>query len=477
MKPSRREWSIWFGVAALVVATRLMTSVHYIADPDSLRFALGLIDFDLTSLQPHFPGYPVFIGLARLVALAGLPMGTTFALVGSIATLVLIAGFLGLNRTRIASREGILATFLITFSPMIWLMANRYMPDLLGAAVALAAVVLLVRDDYRSREGLLLGIGLVGLLCGIRLSYAPLLLLPFIVGFIRIDRKITAAVVFTLGLLVWFVPMVLDTGFEGLVDAARAQTTGHFTDFGGTIETTPGLDDRRVAVIEAIVADGLGGYWSGRHPVTLPALIGLVVLFARGVWEIFFREPEGLLIVVLSMAVYLGWILLYQNVIYQPRHVLPLLPILLSPVWAGGVTLMKSTAVGRLVVVATLASLALSSIVPALQQREPTAIARVADYLRPMSDTSRTIRSTPLVCWFLATNGVTGTCDTADIADLTAARGSEPSSRPDFVVGWLLSTEEIGYYRRRTFHHNPYVNSIWPELPVYTRLETDGDGR
>lgn len=458
-------------MAALVVATRLMTSVHYIADPDSLRFALGLIEFDLASLQPHFPGYPVFIGLARLVAITGLSMGTTFALVGSIATLILIGGFLGLNRTRIASPEGILAMFLITFSPMIWLMADRYMPDLLGAAVALVAIVLLVRDDYRSRGGLLLGIGLVGLLCGIRLSYAPLLLLPVIVGFIRVDRKIAAAGVFALGLLVWFVPMVLDTGFEGLVDAARTQTAGHFTDFGGTIETTPDLDDRRVAVIEAIVADGLGGYWSGRHPVTLLTLIGLVVLFARGVWEIFFREPEGLLIVVLSIAVYLAWILLYQNVIYQPRHVLPLLPIFLSPVWAGGVALLRGNVVGRLFVVATLAAIALSSIVPALQQREPTAIARVAEYLRADSDESMTIRSTPLVCWFLATNGVAGACDTAGVADSTN-RGD----RPDFVVGWLLSADEHEYYQRRPFHHNPYVNSIWPELPVYTRLETDGDG-
>ena len=475
MIQSRREWIVWGGVTAIIVATRLITAVHYIADPDSLRFALGLVDYDLTALQPHFPGYPVYVGFAKAVAATGLSIGLTFSLLGSVATLLLIAAFVALVRTRITSPEGLFAAFLITFTPMIWLMGNRYMPDLLGAGVALAAVVLLVRDDYRSRSGLLFGIFLVGLLAGIRLSYVPLVLLPFLVGFIRIDRKVAAIGMFALGVLIWFIPLLIDTGPAELIAAGEAQTEGHFTDFGGTIETAPGLDDRRLAVIEAIVADGFGGYWNGRHPVTLLALVGLIILSARGVWSIFFREPEGLLIVVLSISVYIGWILLYQNVIYQPRHVLPLLPILLAPVWAGGVALLRGGIPGRVVVICTMGALSFIAIVQAVQQREPTAIAQVADHLRSQTNESTVLRSTPLVCWFLASTGVAGECDTSLFATGASGPPGEPLERPEYVVGWLLGPDEAEDYVGRSFYHNPYVNAIWPELPVYRRVETEGE--
>ena len=35
-------------------------------DIDSINFALGVADFDVAKHQPHPPGYPVFIALAKL---------------------------------------------------------------------------------------------------------------------------------------------------------------------------------------------------------------------------------------------------------------------------------------------------------------------------------------------------------------------------------------------------------------------------
>lgn len=465
-RSSMRRWSGWGLALVAIVATRLLTPINYIADPDSLRFALGLIEFDVAALQPHFPGYPVFIGLAKLIALSGLPIGITFALVGSIASLLLLYGFLLLVRTDIDRPEGLLALYLVLFTPMIWLMATRYMPDLLGAAVALLATALLVRNDYQSPRLLALGALLTGILCGIRLSYLPLLLLPMLVASMRAERKGPVLAALLLGVLLWFVPMVLDTGLPELWEAGLSQSVGHFSEFGGTVETAPGLDARRLAIIEGVVADGLGGYWQGRHPVTVLTLIGLVILFARGVWYLFEREPEGLLIVVFSLTVYTGWILLYQNVLYQPRHVLPLLPFLLAPVWAGGVVLLQRGIAGRLLVVATLAALAISGTVPALQQTEPTAIARAAEVLRsaPAAETTPRLRSTPLLCWLLTTTGVAVECEPVDAV-------SEGSDRPEYVVGWFLSEEERPEYRRLTFRHNPYVNAIWPEVPLWIRRD------
>ena len=37
------------------------STIYYIEDLDSLRFALSMIDYDVAKLQPHFPAYPVFL--------------------------------------------------------------------------------------------------------------------------------------------------------------------------------------------------------------------------------------------------------------------------------------------------------------------------------------------------------------------------------------------------------------------------------
>ena len=47
--------------------SRVLTTIYYIEDTDSLRFALSINDYDLTKLQPHFPGYPIYCFLAKVL--------------------------------------------------------------------------------------------------------------------------------------------------------------------------------------------------------------------------------------------------------------------------------------------------------------------------------------------------------------------------------------------------------------------------
>ncbi len=458
----------WLILAIVTIATRLLTRISYAADPDSLRFAHGLVDFDVAALQPHFPGYPLFIGLAKLLAIPGWDASITFALVGSVATLILIWGFLQLVETELWSPEGMLGALLILLTPMIWLMSVRYMPDLLGTAVAVSAAALLVRRDYQRESLLLLGIAMTGLLAGIRLSYLPLLIIPLLIGLIRAPRKIRAISVLLLSLLLWLVPLILDTGGSALVTAAELQSSGHFTDFGGTIGTIPDLEMRRVALLQGVIADGFGGFWEGRHPMTLMLILGLLALFGRGSWWIFSRDIDGLLTIGVTMVVYTGWILLFQNIVYQPRHVLPLLPFLIAPVWAGARVLLRQGSVGSIATSLLLGLLALVTITLALQQTRPTAIAQVAEYLRDDLPKEGIVSSTGLINWQLAASGVN-----ARFVDVDSHRDSEGST-PDVVVGWFLEESEQGEYEVRRFFHNPYVNRIWPEIPVWRR-SADGD--
>ena len=68
-----------------------MSSIYYIEDIDSLRFALSIFDrYSLKDLQPHFPGYPVFCFLGSLIYMVTGSLANTFSIIGSMATFIII---------------------------------------------------------------------------------------------------------------------------------------------------------------------------------------------------------------------------------------------------------------------------------------------------------------------------------------------------------------------------------------------------
>lgn len=171
-------------VFLLCLAVRLATTIRHIEDADSLRFALGVLDFDVTRLQPQFPGYAAFMGAAKLLyALTG-GYAIAFSLLGGAGLFVLVHYALALTGWRFRTPRGLLLAALFVFNPMLWLLGNRYMSDLSGAACLLAAFYHLTRDASgpAGRRHAAAGFFLAGLLTGWRLSFAPFLLLPLIAG-------------------------------------------------------------------------------------------------------------------------------------------------------------------------------------------------------------------------------------------------------------------------------------------------------
>jgi hypothetical protein len=286
---------IYIGLFAACVVSRLLTTIYYIEDTDSLRFALSVYDeFDVASLQPHFPGSPVFWAAARLFYWMTGSFAFAFSLVGGLATFAVVYFCVRLAGRDPLSPDGLAIAFLLFFNPMIWLMGNRYMPDLMGLGLALAALASLTAvkplgapaalpalsasTSLRtgilagSFNGLLAGI-LTGLLAGTRLSYVPLLLPAYLMRLRRQPLQLTAWTL--LGTAIWFIPMLADTGRDALVTSASQQTEGHFTEFGGTVETNPNLLVRTTRVAEGVWADGYGAWWPDRHWLTAVVAAGL----------------------------------------------------------------------------------------------------------------------------------------------------------------------------------------------------------
>jgi len=62
-----RNILVVFGLVSLCLLSRLIFFAPYLEDWDGVDFALALRHYDLSTYQPHFPGYPVYIALGHLV--------------------------------------------------------------------------------------------------------------------------------------------------------------------------------------------------------------------------------------------------------------------------------------------------------------------------------------------------------------------------------------------------------------------------
>jgi hypothetical protein len=148
-------------VAALFFCLHLAWLPGHLEDIDSINFALGMRHYDVAAHQPHPPGYPLFIAIARMLAVAVSPLAPDPATRDAIAMAVL-AGLSGaavvllLYRILRALRDdphagaaattpAVLAVVLVAATPLFWVTASRPLSDMPGLAGALACQWLLLR--------------------------------------------------------------------------------------------------------------------------------------------------------------------------------------------------------------------------------------------------------------------------------------------------------------------------------------------
>lgn len=464
---SFHTWRVQVILLMLCVGTRALTSLHYIADPDSLRFALAARDFDLANLQPHFPGYPVFCFLLQvLTALTG-KFSLAFSLIGGLSTFAIIHYLVKLVRWAGWNIHPWLIAGSVFFNPMLWIMGNRYMPDLAGLALTVAGCALFIKAKESDKAALGL-MFITGLLAGTRLSYLPVLLLPVLWSLFKGREPVKQVIAGLSGVLVWLVPMIIDTGWNDLIAVATTHTHGHFNDWGGTIETESSYGTRAIVFMQSIVADGLGGYWPGRNISTLAVSVllfaGIIAAVIKLRVEKAFSGARNKLLLA-SILLYSLWAYLFQNIIYNPRHIMPLIPALLL-IAAAGYTAAEHRS--RLLIAAGIAFIAMYAAVTfalVRQHIQPGAIARVSEDMRSTCDSSTVIVSTELINYYLSGTGVK--CDKIDIAS-TMDDLSEALNKYDRVI--TIGNFELNYLgtpaSRQTYYHNPYVNRIWAEISV-----------
>ena len=461
----------YFLVFLLCIISRLATSVYYIEDIDSLRFALSIYEYDLAKIQPHFPGYPVFCFIVKGIYFFTNSLSQSFSIIGGFSVFIIILYCSKIFSTTLNSSLGVFLSSIIFFNPLIWLMSNRYMPDLFGLAIACMIICLLIRYD-NSESSAYTGFFLSGLLIGIRLSYFPIVF--FVLANSIFQKKFSIkylVLCFVLGIIIWLMPLMYITGIDDLILIAKDHTVGHFYDYGGSIVTDGNLFLRFTKIFESIWSDGLGGYWQGRSLNTIIISFQIISLIIIGLREMIknIRFEKSLLIILISTFIYIVWIYFSQNVIYKSRHILPVLPFIFLILNFGYEYLLsKNRRFARVSFVIFLLFLSQITFKLTNQHMSETAISKVKNYIEK-STGNKTIISTPLVNFYLKSHKIEAEyIDATNEEKIDELKSSIKSSRMFMIGNFHEALDNIFIIDEdSTFYHNPYMNRAWASIETY----------
>lgn len=174
-------------LALAILGSRVAFLSPTLDDLDSVNFALSLEEFAPTLHQPHPPGYPVYVALAKLVHLLVPEPSRALALLSALAQALLVLPLHALLLRLAGSRATALAALLLcVLNPVVWFNGVRPMSDSVGLLFAVSAQALLLRGLEGGRGALLAGALLAGLGVGVRLQ-SLLLTLPL--GLLALARN------------------------------------------------------------------------------------------------------------------------------------------------------------------------------------------------------------------------------------------------------------------------------------------------
>jgi hypothetical protein len=364
-------------VAVLYLVAHLLYLPPTLEDIDSINFALGVRDFDVARHQPHPPGYPVFIALAK-ASTGGLqaigvrdPAPAALALLSALAGTALIPLLFALFRSLGAGAHlAWWAMAVAVCSPLMWFTALRPLSDMTGLAFAIAAQVCLLRalvarglktpgpqsgsglsiqdagqgssdpgrrahgtqgpsaqdlgpgssDPGRPVRWLIVAGALCGLTAGIRVQTvmltAPLFLAVLVwprTG-LPVRARLLALVAALAGVLVWAIPLVAaNGGLEGYLTALGSQAG---EDFSGVVMlwTTRQAKVAALAVLNSFV-------WPWEQ---YRFGVAMLVLAALGAVRLGWRDRRAFVLCALAFLPYALFHLLFHETATM-RYALPLI--------------------------------------------------------------------------------------------------------------------------------------------------------
>lgn len=308
-------------LAGLFLALHLPFLPSSLEDLDSINFALGIRDYDISQHQPHPPGYPLFVGAAKLLYAAGLSEVHALSLLavigGAVGVFACMALFTAIARERREHPHIWLAVLIVTACPLFWFTAARPLSDTVGLGASIGVQGLLLSAS--GPAGVVIGAFAAGLAAGIRSQVVWLTLPLLMLVLVRVPREVRqrtitrAAGAYVAGALLWFVPLVIVSG--GPAAYLQVFFSQGAEDLSGVamLATTPTIRQLILAVQYAFVWPW-GEWWLAA------AALGMA---AVGVGYLALRDRRALATLAVAFGPYLIFDLLFQESI-TTRYALPL---------------------------------------------------------------------------------------------------------------------------------------------------------
>ena len=189
LAPLSRAERITVWLLTIVIAiTRWPALSQTLWDWDEALFALATRDYDVRFYHPHPPGFPLFIGLAKLI-----PHHDAFhalqAIVFVSSLLVFPAAFLLARSLRAPVFVAIATGVLLAFFPNVWFYGGTALSDVPSMVLSLFACALLLRG--RAIPGALV----LGIAAGIRPQNLLIAAVPLLIVFLLRRRAAIIGIV------------------------------------------------------------------------------------------------------------------------------------------------------------------------------------------------------------------------------------------------------------------------------------------
>jgi len=330
-------------LGALFIALHLPFLPPTLEDLDSINFALGVRHYDISQHQPHPPGYPLFIGGAKLLHATGLSevhaLSLLGVLAGGLALLACMRLFAAMDDAQGDSPFIWLAVLVVAASPIFWFTAARPLSDMTGLAAALGVQAMLLTAG--GLAGLTLAAFLAAFAAGIR-SQVVWLTLPLLVlavlrlrADVRLRGAVRAFAAFAAGGVAWFVPLVFISGGPSAYLQVFYSQGAEDLSGVGMLATTPTVRQAILAVQYHLI--GPWGEW--------PLAAGVLVLATGGFIVLALRARRTLVTLLVAFGPYLVFDLLFQETI-TTRYALPLVVPMAFLAVRGASALPRPAAIG-----------------------------------------------------------------------------------------------------------------------------------
>jgi dolichyl-phosphate-mannose-protein mannosyltransferase len=286
--PRRASWLTVSGLA-LLLAVRILTMPRSLWEFDEMLFAGAVLRFDPLHHWPHPPGYPLLVGLGKVL---NFMIGDAFVSLAALSLVSSLAGYLALcaafrrllGAGAQAEVAAVAAALLFHLSPAMLVQAPLALSDapaLMFVSFALAAAAILWQEDG-SASAWMLGLSASAAIgCRPQLALAVLPMLAVALWRPSNRRRLEALAAFAITSLVWLVPLIVATGgLRGFLHyelGQAAYVAGHDAGFSRLGATLPRL-------VARFVSHAWGSKWLAA-PVLAAALVGAFDMARRRRFE------------------------------------------------------------------------------------------------------------------------------------------------------------------------------------------------